>query len=256
MSRRSLGQSLDPFVFRFSFFAFRFSTTGPSYVVTVICVHEWVSEWVRMWVSECFTSIKQLMAYADVHLVKVKILFVFRFSHFAFRFTLFTFRFSLFAFRFSLFDNRSASCFYCLVSEYMSKWVCALASEWVRKWVSVLRQSISSCHMQTFISSKSRFFLFFAFCFSLFISRFSLFVFRFSLFDYRSVSCCNCYLRTWIREWLSEWVRKWVSEWEFYVNQTAHAICRRSFGQSQDSFCFSLFVFRFSIIGLLHAFTV
>ena len=50
--------------------------------------------------SECFTSIKQLMQYADVHFVKVKILFVFRFS---------------------LFDNRSASCFYCLVSEYMSE---------------------------------------------------------------------------------------------------------------------------------------
>ena len=33
----------------------------------------------------------------------------------------------------------------------------------------------------------------------------------------------------------------------FYVNQTAHAICRRSFGQSQDSFCFSLFAFRFSV---------
>ena len=33
----------------------------------------------------------------------------------------------------------------------------------------------------------------------------------------------------------------------FYFNQTAHAICRRSFGQSQDSFCFSLFVFRFSL---------
>ena len=61
--------------------------------------------------SECFTSIKQLMAYADVHLVKVKILFVFRFS----------LRFSLFVFHFSLFDNRSASYFYCLVSEYMSE---------------------------------------------------------------------------------------------------------------------------------------
>ena len=106
--------------------------------------------------------------------------------------------------------------------------------------------------MQTFISSKSRFFLFFAFCFSFFVFRFtffafcfSLFVFRFSLFDHRSVSCCNCYMRTLIRECLSEWVRKWV----FYVNQTAHAICRRSFGQSQDSFCFSLslFVFRFSL---------
>ena len=59
-------------------------------------------------------SIKQLMPYADVHLVKVKILFVFHFSFFVFRF-------SLFVFRFSLFDNRSASCFYCLVSEYMSK---------------------------------------------------------------------------------------------------------------------------------------
>ena len=29
-------------------------------------------------VSECFTSIKQLMPYADVHFVSVKILFVFR----------------------------------------------------------------------------------------------------------------------------------------------------------------------------------
>ena len=45
----------------------------------------------------------------------------FCFLLFAFRFSLFTFRFSLFAFRFSLFDNRSASCFYCLVSEYMSE---------------------------------------------------------------------------------------------------------------------------------------
>ena len=47
--------------------------------------------------SECFTSIKQLMpyAYADVHLVKVKILFVFRFSLFVFRFWLFIFRFSI-----------------------------------------------------------------------------------------------------------------------------------------------------------------
>ena len=54
---------------------------------------------------ECFTSIKQLMAYADVHLVKVQNFFVFRFS--------------LFVFRFSRFDIRSASCFYYLVSEYM-----------------------------------------------------------------------------------------------------------------------------------------
>ena len=45
--------------------------------------------------SECFTSIKQLMAYADVHLVKVKILLVFRFSFFTFRFSLFFFRFSI-----------------------------------------------------------------------------------------------------------------------------------------------------------------
>ena len=30
--------------------------------------------------SECFTSIKQLMPYADIHFVKVWILFVFRFS--------------------------------------------------------------------------------------------------------------------------------------------------------------------------------
>ena len=61
-----------------------------------------------------------------------------------------------------------------------------------------------------------------------------------------------------------------MSELVFYVNQTAHAICRHSFRQSLDSFCFSLFVicfsffaccfsfftFRFSIIGLCHAVTV
>ena len=58
------------------------------------------------------------MAYADVHLVKVKIPFVFRFSLFDFHFSFF---FLLFAFRCSLFDSRSASCFYCLVSEYMSE---------------------------------------------------------------------------------------------------------------------------------------
>ena len=127
----------------------------------------------------------------------------------------FAFRFPFFAFRFSLFDNRSASRFNCLVSEYMSEWVCAWASEWVRKWVSVLRQSNSSCicrhsfrqSLDTFCFSlfAFRFFCFFAF-------RFSLFAFRFSLFDHRSMSCCNCYLRTLIRECLSEWVRKWVSE--------------------------------------------
>ena len=54
-----------------------------------------------------------------------------------------------------------------------------------------------------------------------------------------------------------------MSELGFYVNQTAHDICRRSFGQSQYYFCFSLFVFRFSlfvfrfsIIGVLHVLTV
>ena len=45
--------------------------------------------------SECFTSIKQLMPYADIHFVKVYILFVFRFSFFAFRFSFFAFRFSI-----------------------------------------------------------------------------------------------------------------------------------------------------------------
>ena len=132
---------------------------------------------------------------------------------FFFRFSLFVFRFSLFVFRFSLFDHRSVSCCYCYLRTWMSEWVIELESE----WVSVLRQSNSSWHMQTFIWSKSRFFLFFAFRFSFFafcfsFFRFSLFVFRFSLFDHRSVSCCNCYLRTWIRECLSEWVKKWVSE--------------------------------------------
>ena len=205
--RHSFRQSLDffcfsLFVFRFSLFVFHISLFDHRSVSCCNCylrtwIREFHSELVRKWVSECFTSIKQLMLYADVHLVKVKILFVFRFS--------------LFVFRFSFFDNRSASCFYCLVSEYMSEWVCKWASEWVRKWVSVLRQSNSSCHMQTFISSKSRFFLFFAFRFSLFVFRFLLFVFRFSLFDHRSVSCCYCYLRTWMSECLSEWVSELVS---------------------------------------------
>ena len=48
-------------------------------------------------------SIKQLMAFADVHLVKVKILF---FLFFAFRFSFFAFQFSFFAFRFSFFAFR------------------------------------------------------------------------------------------------------------------------------------------------------
>ena len=38
--------------------------------------------------SECFTSIKQLMLYADIHFVKVKILFVFHFSLFVFCFSI------------------------------------------------------------------------------------------------------------------------------------------------------------------------
>ena len=42
------------------------------------------------------------MAYADVHLVKLKIVFVFRFSFFAFHFSFFAFRFSFFALRFSI----------------------------------------------------------------------------------------------------------------------------------------------------------
>ena len=162
----------------------------------------------------------------------------------SFCFSLFVFRFSLFVLRFSLFDNRSASCFYCLVSDYMSEWVCEWTSEWVRKWVSVLRQSNSSCHMQTFISSKSRLFLFFTF-------RFSLFVFRFSLFDHRSVSCCYCYLRTWIRECLSEWVRKWVS----VLRQSNSSCHMQTFTSSKFrfflffAFRFSLFVFRFSFFA-------
>ena len=51
------------------------------------------------------------------------------FLFFAFRFPLFHFRFSLFAFHFSLFDNRSASRFYCLVSEYISECVRERVSE-------------------------------------------------------------------------------------------------------------------------------
>ena len=54
-----------------------------------------------------------------------------------------------------------------------------------------------------------------------------------------------------------------MSELVFYVNQTDHALCRHSFRQSLDSFCFLLFVFRFSffafrfpIIGLCHVVTV
>ena len=51
--------------------------------------------------SECFTSIKQLMAYADVHWSKSRffLFFAFRFSFFAFRFSFFALRFSFLAFR-------------------------------------------------------------------------------------------------------------------------------------------------------------
>ena len=71
-------------------------------------------------------------------------LFAFRFSLFAFRFSFFAFRFSFFAFRFSIIGLCHVVTVIC-VHEYVSVWV----SEWV------LRQSNSSCHMQTFISSKS-----------------------------------------------------------------------------------------------------
>ena len=47
--------------------------------------------------SECFTSIKQLMPYADIHFVKSRL-----FLFFAFRFSFFAFRFSFFAFRFPI----------------------------------------------------------------------------------------------------------------------------------------------------------
>ena len=215
-----------------------------------------MSEWVRKWVSVLQPNSSWHM---QTFIWSKSRFFLF----FAFRFSFFDFQFSFFAFRFSLFDNRSASCFYCLLSENMSEWVCALASEWVRKCVSVLRQSNSSCHMQTFISSKSRFFLFFAFRFSFFAFCFSFFAFRFSLFDHRSVSCCNYYLRTWIRECLSEWVRKWVSECVTSIKQLmpyadVHLVKVKIlfvFRFSFFVFHFSIFIFCFSIIGLLHDFT-
>ena len=145
------------------------------------------------------------------------------------------------------------------MSEWVSEWVSELESE----WVSFLRQSNSPCHMQTFISSKSRFFLFFAFRFSLFAFRFSLVAFRFhfSLFDHRSVSCCNCYLRTWIREclseWVSEWVRKWVSKCFTSIKQLMQTfIWSKSRFVLFFAFRFSFFAFRFSIIGLIYAFAV
>ena len=54
------------------------------------------------------------------------------------------------------------------MSECVSERVSELENE------CVLRQSNSSCHMQTFISSKSRFFFFFIFRFSFFAFRFSI----------------------------------------------------------------------------------
>ena len=63
------------FVFRFSFFAFRFSIIGLIHAFTVKClstrVSKCVSERVSELENECFTSIKQLMPYADIHFVKV-----------------------------------------------------------------------------------------------------------------------------------------------------------------------------------------
>ena len=132
-----------------------------------------------------------------------------------------------------------------LFSVWVQEWVSERVSELENEWVFYVNQTAHAICRHSFRQSLD------SFCFSLF-------VFRFSLFDHRSVSCCNCYLRTWIRECLSERVNELENEWVFYVNQTAHAICRRSFGQRQDS-CFSFFAFRFSlfvflIIGLLHAF--
>ena len=126
-----------------------------------------------------------------------------------------------------------------LLSEYMSEW----ASELVRKWVFYVNQTAHAMSRRSFGQSLD------PFCFSLFAFRFSLFAFRFSLFAFRSQVCVmllllSAYMNVWVSEWVSELK---VSEWVFYVNQTAHPICRRSFGQSQDSFCFSLFVFRFSL---------
>ena len=163
------------FAFRFLFFAFR-SQVCVMLLLLSAYMNEWMSEWVSELEHEWVSVLRQSNSSCHMQtFIWSKSRF---FLFFAFRFSLFAFRFSLFAFHFSLFDNRSASRFYCLVSEHMSEWVCAWASEWVKKWVSVLRPSNSSCHMQTFISSKSRFFLFFAFRFSFFAFRFSLFAFR------------------------------------------------------------------------------
>ena len=185
------------------------------------------------------------MPYADVHLVKVKILFVFRFS--------------LFVFLFSLFDNRSDSGFYCLVSEYMSECVSERVSELENEWVIYVNQTAHAISRHSFRQSLD------SFCSSLFAFHFLLFVFRFSLFDHRAVSCCYCYLRTWIRECLSEWVSEWVSGW---VRKLVSE-CITSIKQLMPyadvhlvkvkilfDFRFSFFAFRFSIICLLHAFTV
>ena len=114
-------------------------------------MNEWMSEWVSEWVSELESEWVSVLRQSNSSCRMQT--FIWLKSRF---FLFFAFHFSLFAFRFSLFDNRSASRFYCLVSEYMSEWVCAWESWWVKKWVSVLRQSNSSCHMQTFISSKRK----------------------------------------------------------------------------------------------------
>ena len=60
---------------------------------------------------ECFTSIKQLMPYADIH---------FRQSPDSFCFSLFVFRFSLFVFRFSIIGLCHVVNVFC-VHEYVSE---------------------------------------------------------------------------------------------------------------------------------------
>ena len=73
--------------------------------------------------------------------------------------------------------------------------------------MSVLRQSNSSCHMQTFISSKSRFFLFFAFRFSLFVFRF-----LFSAFHFSIIGLCHVVTVFCVHEYVSVLVSELESE--------------------------------------------
>ena len=129
----------------------------------------------------------------------------------------------------------------------MSEWVCAFASELENEWVFYVNQTAHAICRHSFRQSLD------SFCFSLSAFRFSLFAFHFFAFRFSIIGLCHVVTVICVHEYLSVLVSELESEWVSVLHQSNSSchICRRSFGQSQDSFCFSLFAFRFSLTHTL-----